>query len=167
MDYDERTGHHRWLLQRLPKCSRPCLSYSQRSTWWQEWNLWNANQITSRLHRRFSSTFILHFVLSALVGQAFLLFLQHTKQVLSEPGPDLWSVPSLFPLPGVSFYKILLFLQNGLPWLTSSHSPSPPHSVLSSLEALLLLHITDLFIPVFSAKIWAPRWLMHPCSPRA
>lgn len=46
------------------------------------------------------STSNLHFVLSALVRPAFLLFLQHTKLVLKEPDPDSWSLHLLFPLPG-------------------------------------------------------------------
>lgn len=51
-----------------------------------------------------STSNLLHFVLSALVRPAFLLFLQHTKLVLNEPDPDSRSLHLLFPLPGISFF---------------------------------------------------------------
>lgn len=80
------------------------------------------------------------FVLSALVRQAFLLLLQHTKQVLSEHDPDSWSLHSRFPLPGISFHKNF-FLQNSIPWLIYLKRSIPfalsPLTVLYFLEALV------------------------------
>lgn len=72
-----------------------------------------------------STSNLLHFVLSALVGPAFLLFLQHTKLVLNEPDPDSWSLHLLFPLPGIS--SSLRFLPpSEQPSLTNlSKSPIP------------------------------------------
>lgn len=51
-----------------------------------------------------STSNLLHFVLSALVRPAFLLFLQHTKLVLNELDPDSWSLHLLFPLLGIFFF---------------------------------------------------------------
>lgn len=77
-----------------------------------------------------STSNLLHFVLSALVGPAFLLFLQHTKLVLNEPDPDSWSLHLLFLCLEFLLHWGFCFPQKSLLWpiyrKALSQSPSLP-----------------------------------------